>query len=160
MRFCYAIIPRIWQAVTITCTFPFSSKVIPKSTFVRAPLGLPREIHISTADQRHICQNLNQFGHGKGTVYGGCSEYTIIPSRYAYLLTTDLDDARAAILERELDYLLPHPIPLPHFLLLKPPISPVFLLPSFLYSLWSGSSSSGRDQPKRRRHPNPRYVHV
>jgi 2-desacetyl-2-hydroxyethyl bacteriochlorophyllide A dehydrogenase len=52
-----------------------------------------------THDQRHICQNLNQFGHGKGTVYGGCSEYTIIPSRYAYLLTTDLDDARAAILE-------------------------------------------------------------
>ena len=54
----------------------------------------------TVTDQRHICKNLNQFGHGKGTVYGGCSEYTIIPARYAYLLTTDLDDARAAILER------------------------------------------------------------
>ena len=48
----------------------------------------------------HICQNLNQFGHGKGTLYGGCSEYTIVPAKYAYLLQTDLDDAKAAILER------------------------------------------------------------
>ena len=53
------------------------------------------------ADLRHICQRMNQFGHGKGTIYGGCSEYTIIPARYAYLLTTDLDDAKAAILERK-----------------------------------------------------------
>ena len=53
------------------------------------------------ADQRHICQNLDQFGHGKGTIYGGCSEYTIIPAKYAYLLTTDLTDSQAALLERE-----------------------------------------------------------
>ena len=53
-------------------------------------------------DQRHICQNLNQYGHGKGTIYGGCSEYTIIPARYAYLLKTDIEDSKAAILEREL----------------------------------------------------------
>eukprot|EP00731_Ephydatia_muelleri_P015719 Em0009g143a len=52
-----------------------------------------------THDLRHICQRMSQFGHGKGTIYGGCSEYTIIPARYAYLLTTDLDDAKAAILE-------------------------------------------------------------
>ncbi|XP_003382382.1 PREDICTED: uncharacterized protein LOC100635091 [Amphimedon queenslandica] len=49
--------------------------------------------------QPHICQNLNQFGHGKGTPYGGCSEYTIVPAKYAYLLQTDLDDSKAAILE-------------------------------------------------------------
>ena len=49
----------------------------------------------------HICQNLNQFGHGKGTIYGGCSQYTIVPARYAYLLQTDLSDSVAAILERE-----------------------------------------------------------
>ena len=30
------------------------------------------------------------------------SLYTIIPAKYAYLLKTDLDDSRAAILEREL----------------------------------------------------------
>ena len=52
-------------------------------------------------DLKHICQNLNQFGYGKGTKHGGCSEYAIIPSRYAYLLKTDLDDKKAAILERE-----------------------------------------------------------
>ena len=51
-------------------------------------------------DQRHICQNLNQFGHGKGTPYGGCSEYTIVPAKYAYLLQTDLEDRKAVILER------------------------------------------------------------
>ncbi len=52
-------------------------------------------------DLPHICQNLDQFGHGKGTIYGGCSEYTIIPAKYAYLLTTDIDDQAAVIMERE-----------------------------------------------------------
>ncbi len=51
-------------------------------------------------DLRHICQNLDQFGHGKGTIYGGCSEYTIIPAKYAYLLQTSIGDQEAAILER------------------------------------------------------------
>ncbi len=45
---------------------------------------------------------MDQFGHGKGTIYGGCSEYTIIPAKYAYLLTTDLTDSQAALLERKL----------------------------------------------------------
>lgn len=26
-------------------------------------------------DLRHICQNLNQFGHGRGTIYGGKKGY-------------------------------------------------------------------------------------
>lgn len=26
---------------------------------------------IDLPDLRHICQNLNQFGHGRGTIYGG-----------------------------------------------------------------------------------------
>lgn len=51
-------------------------------------------------DLYHICQNMKQFGHGKGTVYGGCSEYTIVPAKYAYLLKTDIEDTKAAILER------------------------------------------------------------
>ena len=55
----------------------------------------------SLTDLRHICQRLNQFGHGRGTIYGGCSEYTIVPARYAYVLKTDIDDARASIMERE-----------------------------------------------------------
>ena len=53
-------------------------------------------------DMRHICQNMEQFGHGKGTIYGGCSEYTIVPAKYAYILQSNIDDAKAAILEREL----------------------------------------------------------
>lgn len=55
-----------------------------------------------SADLKHICQNLNQFGYGKGTKHGGLSDYTIIPARYAYLLKTDLEDRKAAILERML----------------------------------------------------------
>lgn len=31
----------------------------------------------------------------------GCSQYTIIPARYAYLLKTDITDAQASILERK-----------------------------------------------------------
>ncbi|XP_062515892.1 L-threonine 3-dehydrogenase-like [Corticium candelabrum] len=50
-------------------------------------------------DQRHICQNLSQYGHGKGTVHGACSQYSIIPARYAYLLKTDIDDNTACLLE-------------------------------------------------------------
>ena len=51
-------------------------------------------------DLRHICQNMEQFGHGKGTIYGGCSEYTIVPAKYAYVLKSDIEDTKAAILER------------------------------------------------------------
>jgi len=50
----------------------------------------------------HICQNLNQFGYGKGTKHGGLSQFTILPAKYAYLLKTDLEDAKAAILERKM----------------------------------------------------------
>ena len=52
-------------------------------------------------DLKHICQNLNQFGYGKGTKHGGLSQYTVVPAKYAYLLRTALDDSRAAILERK-----------------------------------------------------------
>lgn len=31
----------------------------------------------------------------------GCSEYTIIPARYAYLLSSDITDSQAAVLERK-----------------------------------------------------------
>ena len=84
------------------------------------PYITPVDIYYPTfhTDQKHICQNLNQFGYGRGTVHGGdstryyihllrinyligCSEYTIIPARYAYLLKTDITDAQASILERK-----------------------------------------------------------
>ena len=57
--------------------------------------------HFIGADLKHICQNLNQFGYGKGTKHGGLSDYTVVPAKYAYLLKTELDDGRAAILERK-----------------------------------------------------------
>eukprot|EP00118_Oscarella_pearsei_P009889 m.58176 g.58176 ORF g.58176 m.58176 type:complete len:357 (+) comp34797_c0_seq1:572-1642(+) len=50
-------------------------------------------------DMRHICQNMKQYGHGRGTIHGGCSQYTIIPAAYAYLLKTDIDDDKACLLE-------------------------------------------------------------
>ncbi len=52
------------------------------------------------SDLKHICLNLDQFGYGKGTKHGGCSEYTIIPFKYAYLLKSNIEDKKAAILER------------------------------------------------------------
>lgn len=73
-------------------------------------------------DLKHICQNLNQFGYGKGTKHGGCSEYTIIPAKFAYLLQTDIDDAQAAILERKMN-----------------PVTLFFIL--LFFSLWCCSSS-------------------
>lgn len=36
--------------------------------------------------RKDICSNLNQFGHGKGTIYGGCEEYFIIKAEYCYRL--------------------------------------------------------------------------
>eukprot|EP00112_Aurelia_sp_Birch-Aquarium-sp1_P006742 Seg1738.10 transcript_id=Seg1738.10/GoldUCD/mRNA.D3Y31 product="L-threonine 3-dehydrogenase" protein_id=Seg1738.10/GoldUCD/D3Y31 len=49
--------------------------------------------------QRNICQNMGQYGHGRGTIHGGCSEYSIIPARYCYILQTDIEDSKACILE-------------------------------------------------------------
>lgn len=37
-----------------------------------------------------ICSNMGQFGHGKKTRSGGCSEYTTVPARYLYVIKSDL----------------------------------------------------------------------
>ena len=37
-----------------------------------------------------ICQNMGQYGHGKKTMHGGCSEYSIVSSKYCYPLTTSI----------------------------------------------------------------------
>jgi hypothetical protein len=49
---------------------------------------------------------MKQYGHGKGTIHGGCSEFTIVPAKYAYLLKTNIDDQSAAMMERELHHVL------------------------------------------------------
>lgn len=41
-------------------------------------------------DCREICKNMGQFGHGKKTEHGACSEYTIVSAKYLYQLTRNL----------------------------------------------------------------------
>lgn len=47
----------------------------------------------------HICSKLAQYGHGKGTVHGGFSEYSIVPARYLYRLNSNITDDSACLLE-------------------------------------------------------------
>ena len=37
-----------------------------------------------------ICQDLGQYGHGRKTTHGGCSQYSIVPAKYCYKLQTDI----------------------------------------------------------------------
>ncbi|CAL4161977.1 unnamed protein product, partial [Meganyctiphanes norvegica] len=46
-----------------------------------------------------ICQRMAQYGHGKGTDQGGCSQYSSVPARYCYALTRDLTPNQAVLLE-------------------------------------------------------------
>nr|XP_018669010.1 uncharacterized protein LOC100180278 [Ciona intestinalis] len=46
-----------------------------------------------------ICNIMNQYGHGKGTVHGGCSEYSIVPERFCYKLRLNISDMEAVLLE-------------------------------------------------------------
>ena len=46
-----------------------------------------------------ICQNMSQYGHGKGTQYGGCCEYSSVPAKYCYVLTRNITPTQAVILE-------------------------------------------------------------
>ncbi|XP_005101843.1 L-threonine 3-dehydrogenase [Aplysia californica] len=46
-----------------------------------------------------ICMNMGQYGHGKKTEHGGCSEYSVVPERYLYQIQRDLDAEEIAMLE-------------------------------------------------------------
>lgn len=50
-------------------------------------------------DRGDICQDMGQYGHGKKTQHGGCSQYSIVRSKYCYKLTTDISMEQAALLE-------------------------------------------------------------
>lgn len=52
-----------------------------------------------THDQKHICQRMDQYGHGKGSPHGGCAQYSIVPSRCLYKLRSNIDMDLAALLE-------------------------------------------------------------
>ena len=50
--------------------------------------------------RKDICNNLSQFGHGKGTIYGGCTQYFKCKSEYCYRLRKkDTNWKNAALLE-------------------------------------------------------------
>ncbi|KAL8585037.1 hypothetical protein ACOMHN_043673 [Nucella lapillus] len=46
-----------------------------------------------------ICSRMGQFGHGRKTQSGGCSEYTCVPAHYLYVIKRDLDAEEIALLE-------------------------------------------------------------
>ncbi|XP_014768421.1 L-threonine 3-dehydrogenase [Octopus bimaculoides] len=46
-----------------------------------------------------ICKNMGQYGHGNKTIYGGCSQYSIVPSKYLYCLKTNISFLEATLLE-------------------------------------------------------------
>ncbi|XP_076458186.1 L-threonine 3-dehydrogenase-like [Babylonia areolata] len=46
-----------------------------------------------------ICSRMGQFGHGRKTESGGCSEYTCVPAQYLYVVKSGLDAEQIALLE-------------------------------------------------------------
>jgi len=42
---------------------------------------------------------MSQLGHGKGTIYGGCSEYFIVPEQYCFKLFSNISWTDAVLLE-------------------------------------------------------------
>ena len=50
-------------------------------------------------NRRGICNNMNQFGFGNGTIYGGCMEYFLVKEKYCYKLETNISLKDAALLE-------------------------------------------------------------
>lgn len=58
--------------------------------FFRGQLQMPHLFFQCTHNLKEICQNMGQYGHGRKTMHGGCSEYSIVSSKYCYPLTRDL----------------------------------------------------------------------
>lgn len=46
-----------------------------------------------------ICQRMDQYGHGRGTMHGGCGQYSLVPARYCYPLSRPLTPDQAVVLE-------------------------------------------------------------
>jgi len=54
----------------------------------------------TTMKRPDICSNMSQFGHGRGTIYGGCAEYFLVKEIYCYKLRSNRISWRdAALLE-------------------------------------------------------------
>ncbi|ESO84227.1 hypothetical protein LOTGIDRAFT_184303 [Lottia gigantea] len=50
-------------------------------------------------EDRGICPTMGQFGHGKKTEHGGCSEYTIVSAKYLYIMKRNMSGDEIAMLE-------------------------------------------------------------
>jgi len=50
-------------------------------------------------DRGDICQKMSQYGHGKGTQYGGFSQYTAVNTKYAYKIEGDISVGDAVLME-------------------------------------------------------------
>ena len=50
-------------------------------------------------DRRDICQNMGQYGHGRDTTQGGCCQYSIVSSKYCFIITTDITNEQAVLME-------------------------------------------------------------
>lgn len=48
---------------------------------------------------KEICINMGQYGHGRKTMHGGCSEYSIVSQKYLYVITKDLNAEEITMLE-------------------------------------------------------------
>ena len=42
---------------------------------------------------------MDQYGHGRGTQHGGFSQYSIVRSKYCYVLTTNISPLDAVLME-------------------------------------------------------------
>jgi threonine 3-dehydrogenase len=42
---------------------------------------------------------MDQYGHGRGTMHGGCSQFSIVPSKYCYQLKHNITTNEAVLLE-------------------------------------------------------------
>ena len=95
-----------WNDVArIICTIPFIPGHECAGTVVKcgpdASLSLGSKVGVENHyfcgscfqcknDTREICMNMGQYGHGKQTPHGGCSEYSIVPQKYLYKMNRDL----------------------------------------------------------------------
>jgi len=55
--------------------------------------------YLCQTNRGDICQNMGQYGHGRKTKQGGCSEYSIIEDKYCYKLKSGISFESAALLE-------------------------------------------------------------
>jgi len=50
-------------------------------------------------DRGDICKNMDQYGHGRGTMHGGFCEFSLVKAKYCYNIKTDITVDEAALLE-------------------------------------------------------------